>query len=97
VIVKRGASGCAVFGEDEEFDIPAFAVNAVDTTGAGDCFAGAYLAVLARGGSNREAARLANAVGALNVQHMGAVAGLRSWEETVAWMDTAPLRIPMEA
>ncbi|HWR54775.1 MAG TPA: carbohydrate kinase family protein [Bryobacteraceae bacterium] len=91
VIVKRGASGCAVFGEACEFETPAFAVEAVDTTGAGDCFAGGYLAALARGASQPEAARIANAAGALNVQHMGAIKGLKSWDETMAWMESAPL------
>jgi sugar/nucleoside kinase (ribokinase family) len=92
VIVKRGASGCAVFGEAGEFETPAFAVDAVDTTGAGDCFAGGYLAALARGMSHRDAARVANAVGALNVQQMGAIKGLKSWEDTMAWMRSTAIQ-----
>lgn len=94
VIVKRGGSGCAVFGGAGEFDTPAFDVHAVDTTGAGDCFAGGYLAALARGMSHDEAARVANAVGALNVQHMGSIKGLKSWEETMAWMRSTAVRMP---
>lgn len=89
VVVKRGASGCAVFGDAGEFEVPGFEADTVDTTGAGDCFAGGYLAALARGMSHREAARVANAVGALNVQHLGAIKGLKSWDETIAWMHSA--------
>jgi ribokinase len=58
----------------------------VDTTGAGDCFAGAFLAALLRDLSYSEAARFANAVGALTIQQLGAVEGVRSFDETEAWM-----------
>jgi hypothetical protein len=33
---------------------------------------------------------VANAVGALTVQHMGSTTGLRGWEDTLAWMAGAP-------
>jgi sugar/nucleoside kinase (ribokinase family) len=58
----------------------------VDTTGAGDCFAGAWLAATCRGCAPREAARLANAVGAQVVETLGAVEGVKSWDETQTWM-----------
>ncbi len=86
VIVKRGGQGCAVFSGGAMLHVPAYEVEAVDTTGAGDCFAGAYLAALARGEPAACAARVANAAGALVVQKLGAVTGLRPWEETLAWM-----------
>jgi sugar/nucleoside kinase (ribokinase family) len=84
VVLKLGAKGCAVFTPDAELHVPGFTVPVVDTTGAGDCFAGAYVAALERGKSHLEAARLANAVGAMVVQTLGAVDGVRGWEETVA-------------
>jgi ribokinase len=58
----------------------------VDTTGAGDCFAGGFLAALCRGLSFPEAARVANAAGALSVSGLGATAGLKNWDETLAWL-----------
>ncbi len=92
VVVKRGPNGCAVFGEAGQLDIPAFDVPGIDSTGAGDCFAGAFLASLCRGLSHAEAARMANAAGALTVQSIGAMTGLLSWNETVEWMKRTPLR-----
>jgi sugar/nucleoside kinase (ribokinase family) len=92
VVVKLGALGCAVFDAAGELRVPAFDVAVVDTTGAGDCFAGAFLAALERGLGLAEAARFANAAAALAVQQLGATAGLRSWDETRAWMENAPLR-----
>jgi ribokinase len=89
VILKLGNTGCAAFTPDGEFWVPAFEVEAVDTTGAGDCFVGGFLAALHRGRSWLEAARFANAVAALSVQKLGATAGLRSWAETEAWVAEA--------
>jgi sugar/nucleoside kinase (ribokinase family) len=92
VVVKLGAQGCAVFDAAGELRVPAFDVAVVDTTGAGDCFAGAFLAAIERGLGRAEAARFANASAALSVQRLGATAGLRSWDETRTWMETAPVR-----
>ena len=76
VVVKLGAEGCAVFTKTEAVRIPGFKVDAVDTTGAGDCFVAGFLAALAEGESYGEAARFANAVGAMSVQSLGAVTGI---------------------
>lgn len=53
----RGADGVRVEDGVERFEQPAASVQASDTTGAGDTFAGAALAVLAGGDSARSAAR----------------------------------------
>jgi ribokinase len=63
-----------------------FTVDVFDTTGAGDCFAGGFVAAMGRGMQVAEAARFANAVGALNVQELGAIAGVRSFESTLEWI-----------
>lgn len=74
VVKKLGERGCSVNGEA----VPGFAIEAVDTTGAGDCFAAGFLAARQRGATPREAARLANAVGALSVSQLGSVTGVVS-------------------
>jgi sugar/nucleoside kinase (ribokinase family) len=71
VIVKLGAAGCFVESPEGFFTSPGFAVHPVDTTGAGDCFAAAFLAAICRGHSLAEAARYANAAGALATLGMG--------------------------
>ena len=86
VVVKLGAGGCRVLAPEANFAAPAFEVPVIDTTGAGDCFAGGFLAALHRGASLEEAARFANAVAALSIQFVGAPSGLRSYAETQAWM-----------
>jgi sugar/nucleoside kinase (ribokinase family) len=72
VIIKLGAAGCYVAGPEGAFASPGFQVEAVDTTGAGDCFAAAFLSALVRGEDLRLAARFANAAGALCALGMGA-------------------------
>lgn len=89
-VMKLGARGCYVSTRDGAAQVAGFAVKAVDTTGAGDCFAGGFLTALAHGMHPFQAGQVANAVGALTVQHMGSTTGLRGWEETLAWMAGAP-------
>jgi sugar/nucleoside kinase (ribokinase family) len=89
IALKLGAQGCVIFSAAGECAAPGFTARTVDTTGAGDCFAGAFLAALYRGQPYEQAARLANAVGAMVVEELGAVSGVRSYEETLAWIAAA--------
>jgi sugar/nucleoside kinase (ribokinase family) len=89
VAVKCGSAGCAIHGGGKVFRTPGFDVPVIDTTGAGDCFAGAFLAALVRGELREQAASIANAAAALAIQSLGATEGLRGWEQTLAWIPTA--------
>jgi len=71
VVVKLGAAGCYVESPEGSFASPGFAVQPVDTTGAGDCFAAGFLAALCRDQSLPLAARYANAAGALATLGLG--------------------------
>ena len=73
VMVRTGAAGCvlAVRGEETITHIPAPAVAAVDTTGAGDTHAGVFIAGLADGLSPARAAARANAAAAFSVTRPG--------------------------
>ncbi len=73
VILKLGARGCLVSTGPELTRLPAMAVQAVDATGAGDCFAGACLRWLAAGSDAVQAARHANVAAALSTRGFGAV------------------------
>lgn len=86
VIVKTGRAGCSVFHDRGDFSSPAFEVPVVDTTGAGDCFCGGFLAGLARGQGLEGAARLANAVAAHCIQAVGNTDGLAPYAEVAAWL-----------
>ncbi len=86
VVIKLGARGCAIYKDDAKIVCPAFPVDAVDTTGAGDCFVAGFLAARQRGYSPACAGLFANAVGALTVQRIGAVEGVLPEDGVLAWM-----------
>lgn len=70
-VITRGENGSYVFDGTKGFDVSVKKVDALDTVGAGDMFAGAFLSVVARGGDYHEAARLASLAGAEIVTHYG--------------------------
>jgi arabinose-5-phosphate isomerase len=72
VVLTDGAAGCAIAAEGFEGLVPGQAVEAVDTTGAGDAFLGGLLAALHHGLGWRDAGRLANACGAACAERIGA-------------------------
>lgn len=74
VVVKRGGKGALVATRAHREHVPGHAVNAVDATGAGDTFAGAFLARRLAGDDVFAAARYANAAAALKTEGYGAVA-----------------------
>ncbi len=80
-LVTRGADGCTLVTRENAADIPAFAVEVADTTGAGDAFAAGFAYGLVQGWNAPRAARFANAVGALATRGVGAQASLPTLDE----------------
>ena len=76
VLMKLGADGVVVCpsADARRVHVPGIRVDAVDATGAGDCFAGALVARLAAGDDLLPAARYANAAAAITTTSYGAVA-----------------------
>ncbi|SEA79878.1 sugar kinase [Paraburkholderia sartisoli] len=74
VALKLGKEGSYVATPHERRVVPGRVVQAVDATGAGDCYGGAFIARIVAGDDPFEAARYANAAAALSTQGFGAVA-----------------------
>jgi ribokinase len=72
VVLKRGAAGCVVATAEQTIEQPGFPVEVVDTVGSGDSLAADFIAGWLRGGSPRDCATLANAMGALVATQRGA-------------------------
>ena len=70
-VITMGGMGAFVAAGDRREMMPAFKVNAVDTTGAGDAYSGGFVTALAEGRDIFEASRFAAATAALSVQKMG--------------------------
>ncbi len=72
-VITRSEKGCLVVTREQNDVVNALPVDrVVDATGAGDLFAAGFLTGLARGASNRDAARLGALAAAEVIQHMGA-------------------------
>lgn len=89
VFLKLGADGVMASDGAKREHIEGLRVQAVDTTGAGDCFCGAALARLAAGDSVWDAARYANAAAALATTGFGAVAPLPRAEDVRRMLRTS--------
>jgi ribokinase len=72
VIITLGSKGAFVVTKTEKVSVPAFKVNAVDTTAAGDTFCGAFAVALVEGKSLKETLQFASAAAAISVTRMGA-------------------------
>lgn len=86
VLLKLGKEGVLVATREGRTRIAGFPVQAVDATGAGDTFAGAFLARRAQGDSLEDAARYANAAAALSTLGYGAVAPIPREAEVRAFL-----------
>lgn len=76
VIIKAGENGCTIVTKEENFQIPAKKVHAVDTTGAGDNFVAGFIHGLLHGWNLRKCYEYGTACAALSVQYVGAVTGV---------------------
>jgi ribokinase len=81
VIVTLGDRGCLIVEGEHSPHVPGFTVETVDTVGAGDAFNGVLALALAEGLPLPEAARWANAAGALAVTKAGAQGALPRRDE----------------
>ena len=84
VVLRCGAEGCIVSDNKRRERIAGHRVKAIDATGAGDCFDGAFAARIVAGDDSVAAARYANAAAAIATTGYGAVAPLPRHADVVA-------------
>lgn len=87
VIIKLGGRGCFFKNQDDELLLPAYGIDVVDATGAGDNFLAGFASEILRGESVREALAFANACGAISATAVGAGTALRDREQVLKFMD----------
>lgn len=89
VFAKLGEQGVVVVNSNRTFILKGYKVDAVDTTAAGDAFAGALGTALVAGKDLWAATQFANAVGALTVTRPGAQSSMPDLQETESFMKQA--------
>lgn len=92
LLITRGAEGVEYrdLEGDRVYRHPAFPVDPIDTTGAGDTFAGYFAAALDRGDAIADALRLASAAAALKVTRAGAGDAIPSLDEVRDFLADQP-------
>jgi len=94
VVQTEGADGSYTVTHDDRFHMPAFPVEVVDTTGAGDVFHGAYIVGLLQGWDLRQIAAFSTAVSAIKCTKLGGRAGVPCFEDAVAFARRQGVAIP---
>jgi sugar/nucleoside kinase (ribokinase family) len=85
--IKMGPEGSYLRTADAEYTFPAYTIEAVDGTGAGDAWVAGFLYGWIQGWELERTGRFANAVGAQCCLGLGTTAGIQSAERTLAWME----------
>jgi ribokinase len=91
VIRTRGADGVEAATQDGTLRLDRYPVEAVDSTGAGDCFLGVFCAALDRGATLAEALRRANVAAALSCTRLGSQGSVPNTAEIDAVLDRSPM------
>jgi ribokinase len=90
VVLTLGEKGCLLKNKQQVLYIPAFIVEAVDTTSAGDTFCGALAAQLSKGHDWNDALTFATAASAICVTRMGAQPSIPSEKEVLEFLSQYP-------
>ena len=93
VILTLGKEGSVIKNNEIYKHIPAFEVKAIDTTGAGDTFCGAFAAELSKGHNWEKALEFATAASAICVTKMGAQLSIPTEEEVINFMKNNNLKL----
>ncbi|MFB5676020.1 ribokinase [Paenibacillus terreus] len=81
LFITEGSKGVRYFDGEQEIVVPAYKVETVDTTGAGDTFNAAFAVALAEGKPLQESIRFANRAASLSVTKFGAQGGMPTRRE----------------
>ena len=89
-----GTEGCRIYQGKETIQVPAFRVEEIDPTGAGDSFCAGFLTALNDGLDLYAAGEFANAVGALAVTRKGPMEGCQNKQEVLDFIRSRKMEAP---
>ena len=86
VIIKLGGKGCFFKNREESMLLPAYGIDVVDATGAGDNFMAGLVSELIRGSGIKEALTFASACGAICTTAVGTGTALKDRHQVLEFM-----------
>ncbi|MGC9781178.1 MAG: carbohydrate kinase family protein [Candidatus Heimdallarchaeota archaeon] len=86
IAVTKGRKGSTIYSENRTINIPAFNVQMIDTTGAGDAYTACMLYSLCKGRTAEEVGIFATASAALCIQEVGARSGPKDQKEVLRFI-----------
>ena len=89
IAITRGGAGATIITPEARYDFAGHKITEIDPTGAGDCFCGTLVALLAQGVATEEAARQANAAGAIAVTRRGPMEGNSTPAEIARFLENS--------
>ncbi len=95
IVLKLGERGCRILSGETDLRVPGFPVEVIDTIGAGDAFAAAFIWADLQRHSLAECGTIANAMGAASVGRAGAGSNVPSRAELQALLDANRRRIDL--
>jgi sugar/nucleoside kinase (ribokinase family) len=95
-VITCGNKGTLLMTSSGYLEAPAYSVDVVDCSGAGDAFAAGFIAGVLSNRDMADALRLASAVGASACTRLGCTPGVFTREEATAFMHLNPLEIRAE-
>ena len=87
-VMSGGDSGCRIATRDQQWQVPAFDVDVLDATGAGDAFAAGIAWGMALRWPWERTGTFANALGALATRGFGAQVTLPTWDEVMELIES---------
>ena len=85
-VIKLGKTGAMAIKDGEKYFAPAYKVQAVDTTGAGDSFNAGFIYGFLQGLPMEECLKCGNGCGALSVTKLGGNTGFPFRAELETWI-----------
>ena len=92
VLITLGDEGSVCRAEGKTFHTPAFKVDVVDTTGAGDVFHGAFICGMLQGWRLEKVVEFASAVAAIKCTKLGGRSGIPTFKAAIAFLENCEAR-----
>jgi sugar/nucleoside kinase (ribokinase family) len=93
VVITRGPQGSLALRGKRVIDTPAFPIETVEESGAGDAFTAGLIQGILKNWELEDALSLASAVGASCTRSLGCFAGIFSFDEAVAFLDSQQVQL----